>query len=106
MSDIPKWQYNELVHSGVDYNNPVVVQEYNAKHLQFRDYQKDTLAVIEALSLKPHHSIIDMGCGTGAFTLNAAKYCKKIYAVDVSPAMLDFTRQKANELGLVNKLIP
>lgn len=84
----------------MDYNNPDVVHEYNAKHQRFRNYQKDTLTIIESLALKPHHTMIDLGCGTGAFTLNAAKYCKKIYAVDVSQTMLDFTRKAAQKLGL------
>ena len=43
-----------------------------------------------------------MGAGTGAFALYAAPKCKHIYAVDVSQPMLDYSRQKAEQLGLQN----
>ena len=46
--------------------------------------------------------VIDMGCGTGAFALYAAKKCRKIYAVDVSKAMLEYIRQKSQKAGLNN----
>ena len=46
--------------------------------------------------------MIDMGSGTGAFALHAAGYCKLIYAVDVSIAMLDYSKRKAEEAGIEN----
>ena len=102
MTEFPKWYYDELIHPGVDYNNPEVVKEYNTKHLRFRDFEKEAQAIIQALSLEPNQTVIDMGCGSGAFTLEAARYCKKIYAVDISPSMLEFTKHHAKTLGLKN----
>lgn len=34
-------------------------------------------------------TIIDMGCGTGVFTLAIAPHCRRVIAVDVSQPMLD-----------------
>jgi len=43
-----------------------------------------------------------MGCGTGAFAIHAAPYCRKVYAVDVAKAMLGRARRKAKKAGLTN----
>lgn len=98
----PNWIYDEIKHCGVDYSDPAQVAEYDNRHRKFRDYQKDTDAIIDAIGIKPEHTVIDMGVGTGAFSLHAAKYCKTIFAADVSPAMLDHSRNKARELGITN----
>jgi ubiquinone/menaquinone biosynthesis C-methylase UbiE len=45
---------------------------------------------------------IDIGCGTGTFTLELAKHCKKIYALDFSPMMLDRLNEKVKSCGLDN----
>jgi putative AdoMet-dependent methyltransferase len=102
MSLKPKWFYDELKPSGVDYTDPAQVEKYDQDHQRFRDYQKAAAVIIEQLELKPEHSLIDMGAGTGAFALHAASHCRQVYAVDVSAAMLAYTRQKAQQMGLTN----
>ncbi len=102
MSHKSLWQYNELKHSGVDYANPDQVQVFDTHHQRFRDYEKETRTAIDLLELEPEQTVIDMGAGTGAFSLNAAAFCSKIYAVDVSRAMVEFCRQKAVEAGIEN----
>ncbi|MBM3239671.1 class I SAM-dependent methyltransferase [Candidatus Poribacteria bacterium] len=98
----PKWQYGEMKHAGVDYNSPAQVEAYDINHQKFRNYQKQTEAIIQTLELGLEHTVIDMGAGTGAFALHAARHCKIIYAVDVSKAMLDYSRQKAEKAGIKN----
>lgn len=102
MKKIPLWQYDEYQQCGVDYSNPAQVQVYDQQHLQFRDYEKDTQSIIRLIDLKPDQTVIDMGCGTGAFVLHAANHCRKIYAVDVSRPMLETCRQKVEKVGLSN----
>ena len=102
MKDHPNWFYDEMKHAGVDYSDPAQVAVYDNRHQKFRDYEKGAEAIINTLKLGPEHSVIDMGVGTGAFTLYAAPHCKTVYAVDVSPVMLDYTRQKAEKAGLTN----
>ncbi|MBI4652452.1 class I SAM-dependent methyltransferase, partial [Candidatus Desantisbacteria bacterium] len=58
--------------------------------------------ITKGLNLKKNHIVADIGCGTGAFTIEAAQKCAKVYAVDISPAMLDYTKWKAEKLGLSN----
>jgi putative AdoMet-dependent methyltransferase len=98
----PKWFYDEMKHCGVDYADPAQVQAYDIRHQKFRDYEKGSAIIIEKLGLGLKHTVIDMGSGTGAFALNVAPKCKRIYAVDVSNTMLEFSRQKAKQIGLKN----
>lgn len=102
MSRYPKWQYDEMKHCGVDYSNQAQIEVYDKRHQRFRDYEKESLAIIDRLELGADDTVIDIGCGTGAFTLCAAKSCKKMYAVDVSKAMLGYCKQKAQKTGLNN----
>ncbi|MBN2310540.1 MAG: class I SAM-dependent methyltransferase [Candidatus Hydrogenedentes bacterium] len=102
MADAPKWQYDELRHAGVDYADAAVARAYDEKHGRFRDYEAQTQGILAALGVGSEATIIDMGCGTGAFALAAARRCRKVYAVDVSPAMLDCLREKAAAAGVAN----
>ena len=96
------WMYDELKHSGVDYSDPTQVEVYDLNHQKFRDYEKGTKIIVNALGLGKEDTVIDMGAGTGAFAINSAKYCKLIYAVDVSKAMLDYASQKARKANIDN----
>lgn len=102
MKDYPNWFYDEMKHAGVDYSNPAQVAVYDSRHQKFRDYRKGAEAIINTLKLGSEHTVIDMGVGTGAFTVYAAPHCKTVYAVDVSSVMLDYTREKAEKAGLTN----
>ena len=102
MTAKPNWFYDEMKHAGVDYSDVAQVEAYDKRHQKFRDYEKGSQAIIDALGLGSEHTVIDMGAGTGAFALHAAACCKTVYAVDVSQAMLDYTRQKAEKAGISN----
>jgi putative AdoMet-dependent methyltransferase len=100
--DYPKWLYDEFKNSGVDYTDPDQVAVYDKRHQRFRDYKKFAEAIMVCLNLGPDATIMDLGVGTGAFALDAALHYKTVYAVDVSDAMLTYTRQKAERAGLDN----
>jgi len=102
MKTIPGWQYNELKFSGVDYSSVEQVAAYDSMHKKFRDYAKGTEEVIRRMGIDSNSTVIDFGSGTGAFTLHAARKCKKIYAVDISAAMIDYCRQQAEKERLSN----
>ncbi len=60
---------------------------------------------VEALSrhgLTPDSTVLDLGAGTGTFTLAVAPHCRRVVAVDVSPAMVDVLRRRVADAGLVN----
>lgn len=97
-----EWLYDEASFAGTDFKDLKVVQGYDERHSKFRDYKKETDERFEALKLGPDSVIVDFGCGTGAFTINAAGRCKKIYAIDISAMMLKYTEKKAADAGLSN----
>jgi len=98
----PSWQYDERAKAGVDYEDAAIAAEYDSRHAKFRDFEKDARVVMQLLDLQPEHTVIDLGCGTGAFVIPAARSCRKVYAVDISRAMLDRCTEKARAAGLNN----
>lgn len=50
--------------------------------------------------IQPSDEVLDMGCGTGRFTLPLAKYAKKVTGLDASAAMIEQASQKAQQEGL------
>ncbi len=98
----PSWQYDERAKAGVDYADQAIAAKYDQGHAKFRDFEKDARLIMQRLDLKPEHKIIDFGCGTGAFAIPAARSCRKVYAVDISQAMLDRCEEKARTAGIAN----
>lgn len=96
------WQYEEMSHTGRDFADRRVVEAYDAFHRRFRDIDAENEAIIVGLGLQAGQSVADFGCGTGAFALQAAQRCSRVYAIDISTSMLDYARDKAQQLGLTN----
>lgn len=92
------WIYDESTHVGVDYSQKDNAHRYDDQMERFRDYENEVKIVIEKLDVsEPNNlTVIDMGCGTGAFSIHASKFFKKIDAVDVSEQMLKIAKSKAN----------
>ena len=98
----PAWQYDEMKPSGVNYNEARLAGNYDARHTNFRDYKREAEQIIAALGLDGSATVMDMGCGTGAFAIHAARHYRKVHAVDVSGPMLNLAREKAREAQLAN----
>jgi SAM-dependent methyltransferase len=65
----------------------------------------DPAADLDALrtrGLSADSTLVDLGAGTGTFTVAAAAVCRRVIAVDVSPAMLEAIRSKAAAAGAAN----
>jgi demethylmenaquinone methyltransferase/2-methoxy-6-polyprenyl-1,4-benzoquinol methylase len=56
------------------------------------------------LHLKSGQRVLDLGCGTGALTLRAARQGAKVKGIDVNPQMLEIAREKAAQAGLTQNL--
>lgn len=52
------------------------------------------VALLVELGLDERSQVVDLGAGTGQFTLAVAPSCARVVAVDVSPAMLERLRAK------------
>jgi SAM-dependent methyltransferase len=61
-------------------------------------------ALVAAVSLGPHDDVLDIGCGTGRSTRDAARIAAsgRVVGVDLSTRMLDRARAAAEEEGLAN----
>lgn len=52
--------------------------------------------------INPNAVVIDIGCGTGNYTVEFAKHAKEVYASDISELMLGHVRNAASEAGVSN----
>jgi SAM-dependent methyltransferase len=57
------------------------------------------LDALQGRGLDANSTLIDFGAGTGTLAVAAARICKRVIAVDVSPAMVDAIRSKAAAAG-------
>jgi SAM-dependent methyltransferase len=90
---------DETAHAGPEHLDPAYVAGYDRKAAF--DPAED-LAVLRSRGLDRNSTLIDLGAGTGTFALAAAPYCKRVIAVDVSPAMVAAIRAKAARSGTAN----
>jgi ubiquinone/menaquinone biosynthesis C-methylase UbiE len=98
------WTYDEFAHVGIDYSKKENVINYDTQMKSFRDYDEEAKTFLGKLNAPNPEELtaIDIGCGTGAFSIHAAKYFKRIYAVDVSQGMLDTVSSKARARNIDN----
>ncbi|HEV8190797.1 MAG TPA: class I SAM-dependent methyltransferase [Ktedonobacterales bacterium] len=95
----PSWFLDELAHAGGEHLDPRYISRYDRKA---GTDPADDLAVLRNLGLNETHTLVDLGAGTGTLALGAARFCRRVVAVDISPAMLAVLRQKAEHLGIAN----
>ena len=95
----PGWLLDELRTAGRE--------NLDADHVARYDGKMDAgataeVALLTGLGLTRQSVVVDLGAGTGQFTLAAAQACARVVAVDVSPVMLERLRARVDELGLGN----
>jgi len=63
----------------------------------------ETISILDGLGALSDETVaIDIGCGTGAFSIELARRCKRIYALDLSEKMLNKLEAKAKKEGMDN----
>jgi len=90
---------DETAHAGPEHLDPAYVAGYDRKAAF--DPAED-LAVLRSRGFGRGSTLVDFGAGTGTFAFAAALYCKRVIAVDVSPAMVAAIRAKAARPGTSN----
>lgn len=77
-------------------------QQFEAHTRKRNEERKDPLLEYVLNDLKPGETVLDIGAGTGRWTVPLAKKAKKVTAVEPSAAMLEILKQNAAEAGLNN----
>lgn len=97
------WFYDEFRHVGVDYSQEDNADVYDTQ-MDFRDYDAEVRELLGKIGVTDPGGLVavDIGCGTGAFSVHAARYFKRVHAVDVSTAMQGIARGKAADSGIDN----
>jgi ubiquinone/menaquinone biosynthesis C-methylase UbiE len=98
--EVPSWQYDEFKHPGEDFD--IEAKTYDKKLPKVRNIQEETKEIIKLLNIQPDQTILEMGAGTGEFTVAVAEYCSKVLAVDLSLDMLRIAERKAQSKDLKN----
>lgn len=96
------WLLDELSSAGRE--------NLDAAHVASFDQKSDARAAAEValltrLGLDNRSQVIDLGAGTGQFTLEVAPACERVVAVDISPVMLDRLRAKVAASALINVVV-
>ena len=96
------WRWDEELPINCDFGDRAVVAAYEERHRRYRDIDGEIAAVMEGLELKAGQVVGDFGCGTGLYARAFARRCGRVWAVDLSEAMLDYLGWKAQEEGVGN----
>ena len=78
--------------------------EESARDKERKKWQ-DPDAILNEIGLKPGDTFIDIGCGQGFFTIPTAKIvgdAGKVYALDISPFVIETLRDRVTKAGLKN----
>jgi GrpB-like predicted nucleotidyltransferase (UPF0157 family)/SAM-dependent methyltransferase len=93
------WTLDERAHAGRENLDPVHVARYDRKEDANAAAE---LAGLRARGLDESAIVVDLGAGTGQFTLAAAAAVRRVVAVDVSAPMLEHLRATLRDRRIEN----
>ncbi|MGI8922310.1 MAG: class I SAM-dependent methyltransferase [Solirubrobacteraceae bacterium] len=85
------WLLDERASAGRENLDAVHVSRYDAKE---DGGALGEVRLLQGLGLGARSTVLDLGAGTGQFTLAVAPICSRVVAVDVSPVMQERLREK------------
>lgn len=94
------WTLDELAHAGPEHLDPAFVAGFDRKQGGY-DAGPD-LAALTGNGVGDDATVVDIGAGTGRFTLAAARRFRRVVAVEVSPAMRAVIGGRVAAAGLSN----
>ena len=90
--DPGSWWPQETIHAGREHFDEQHTRRYDAKE---DAHAPEEVAMLRELGVLDAGScVVDLGAGTGQFTLAAAAVCRRVVAVDVSALMLERLAEK------------
>ena len=93
------WIPDELATAGRENRDPAHVARYDAKEDAGAEGE---VARLLAAGLPERATVVDLGAGTGQFSLAVAAHAGRVVAVDVSPAMLERLEANIERAGASN----
>lgn len=96
---MPSWFPEELIFAGEEHLDPDYVEGYDAKA---QTNPHEDVELLRGLGLNEISTVVDLGAGTGVFALAVAPFCRRVIAVDVSQAMIDWLASRAARDGITN----
>jgi SAM-dependent methyltransferase len=97
--DAPDWFLDEQRYAGQENLDRAHVDRYDAKE---DASAASEVALLKDVGLARDSLVVEFGAGTGQFTVEVARACAQVIAVDVSEPMLTRLRSKIADLGLRN----
>jgi len=91
--------FDERAHAGAEHLDPAYVAAYDAKA---GADPVDELALLRECGLRRETTLVDLGAGSGLLALATAPHCRRVVAVDPSPAMLALAQERAEAARLGN----
>jgi SAM-dependent methyltransferase len=95
----PGWLLDEVASAGRENLDADHVARYDSK---MDAGAADEVRRCQTLGLADESVVVEIGAGTGQFTLAVAPVCARVVAVDVSPIMLETLRAKIDRAALGN----
>jgi len=95
----PGWLLDGLANAGRENLDGAHVERYDRK-MDARATEE--VELLRSWGLDASSVVVELGCGTGQFSLAAAHVCRRLVAVDVSPVMRQRLRHKVDEASIGN----
>lgn len=89
---LPEWYYDEFIQIGTDYTDKE----------EIRNIGDEAQTMRRLINLQQENRVLEIGCGTGEFSIELSRHCKQVVALDVSEGMLEFAREKAKSKNRSN----
>jgi putative AdoMet-dependent methyltransferase len=97
-----EWAYDEASAPGVDYSQQESVALYEEGSAQIGNPVEEARQIVRLLEIRKDSTVVDMGCGTGVFVVEAARCGGRVIGVDISARMLAGARRRVADAGLTN----
>lgn len=102
IKEFPIWYYDEMKQTGVDFSRLSQVEAYDRQMSGLRNIETEAGRILDVLNLPGDARIMEIGSGTGSFAIQAGRFFNQVLALDVSQAMIDYARIKAEKQGMDN----